>query len=442
MNYLLVGYPNVGKSSIFNILTGQKKNIIHIDKGTTRDWHKGKIYCTKNASIYDAPGIILRSFKDEEKKKKKIIESIINKIDCFLYVIDFHSYSITYDQVLLKWLRTFNKEIVLLINKKDNNNKISNLDFYKLGIQDLFFLSCTHKLGFDKLKKYLKNKITNFSKTVRNIDNTNFDYSIAIFGKPNSGKSTFLNTLLNYERSLTSVKAGTTSDYVIENYKYKSKNIRIFDTAGIGRKSKIKSKSIDYLAVQKTMEKIKEVQSIILLIDSPRGLDRQNKRLINLLINKGQSLILVFNKIDLIKNKIIFKKMIISELNFNMHKLKNIKVFFISAFLKSQILAILNYVYKNVLTRKNNINTSILNKWLKQSTKIKPHPLIDGKIVNFKYIVKVKDNPITVKIFCNQSGKIRKNYIQYLRNDFNSYFNILNQNINILFSKSQNPFNR
>ena len=438
MNFLLFGRPNVGKSSIYNILTGQKKNIIHIEKGTTRDWHKDEIYFKKNFFLYDTPGITLRSLKEDEKSKKRILESIISKIDCFIFVIDFYSDLITYDQVIVDWLRSFNKEIILIINKKDNNKKISSVDFYKLGIQKIFFISCTHNLGFEKLRKYIKNIKYNKKKNI----NDKFDYSIAIFGKPNTGKSTFLNTLLNYERSLTSTKAGTTSDYVVENFKYKTKNIIIFDTEGIKRKSKIYQKSIDYHSMKKSLRTIKEVQLIFLLIDSSKGLDRQDKRLINILSEKAQSLILIFNKLDLIKNKIIFKKNVISEIKFNMHQLKNIKVYFISAFIKKQIIKILDYAYKNIFLKNNNINTYKLNKWLKQCTKIKTHPLIDRKKINFKYVVKIKNYPITIKIFCNQSKKINKSYIRFLKNDFNSYFSILNQNINIIFSQSQNPYIR
>ena len=441
MSYLIVGRPNVGKSSIFNILTGNKTNIIHKEKGTTRDWHRGKIHLTDNCFIYDTPGIILNSFKDDEKKIKRIIESLIFKIDYFLFVIDLKSTYIIRDQILLKWLRGFNKEIILIINKQDNKKTIST-DFYKFGIKNIFFLSCTHKLGFDKLKKYLEKNISHQSKIVENTDINEFSYSIAIYGKPNSGKSTFLNTLLGYERSLTSLQAGTTSDYVIENYEYKSKNIKIFDTAGIGRKSKINNKSVNYLAIQKSLGRIKIVNSTIFLIDSFKGLDRQDKRIINLLANKAKSLIIVFNKIDLIKNKLQFKKNTFYELDNNIYQLKNVNVFFISAYSKRQVLIILDSVFKNNLIKKYNLNTSMINKWLKHCTRMHTHPMIDKKKVNFKYAVKVKDYPITIKIFCNQTKKIKKSYIRYLKNDFNSYFKILNQETKIKFSKSQNPYSR
>ncbi len=440
MNYLIVGRPNVGKSSIFNILIRKKSNIIHIDKGTTRNWHRGKVHLTSNTFVYDTPGMILNSFKKEENKIKSIIESLIPEIDCFLFVIDFQTNLNVHDQIILKWLRIYNKKIILLINKKDNNKEITITDFYKLGIQDFYFLSCAHKLGFDKFRKYFNDNITNHNRNVKNTYEEDFDYSIAIFGKTNVGKSTFLNQLLGYERSLTSVQAGTTSDYVIDHFKYKSKKIRIYDTAGIARKAKVSIRSIDYLAIRKTLKEIKKVHSIVLLIDSFKGLDRQDKRIIKLLTDKSKSLILVFNKIDLIKNKLEFEKSAISELIANIHQLKNIKFFFISALLRKQVLKILDYVYKNNLVKKYNLNTSKINLWLKRCTGMKQHPMIDKKKVKFKYALKVKDYPMTVMIFSNQAEKINKNYIRYLKNNFNSYFKILNQNTKILFSKSQNPY--
>ena len=439
MSYLIIGRPNVGKSSIFNILTGSKKNIIHKDEGTTRDWHKGTILLENNCFIYDTPGIVLNSFKKEDKKIKKIIESLIAKINYLLFVIDFKSTYNPIDQIILKWIRSFNKEIILIINKQDNKKTISS-DFYKFGIKNIFFISCAHKLGFITLNKFLKEKINYQSKVINNYNK--FNYSIAIYGKPNSGKSTFLNTLLGYERSLTSNQAGTTSDYVIEDFNYKSNNIRIFDTAGVGRQSKIKTKSINYLAIKESLKKIKTVNSTILLIDSFNGLDRQDKRIIKMLLNKAKTLIIVFNKIDLIKNKLHFKKNIKYELENNLYQIKNVNIFFISAYSKRQILKIFDSIIKNNIIKKYDLSTNIINKWMIRCTNMHTHPMIDKKKVNFKYAVKIKDHPITVRIFCNQAKKIQKSYIRYLKNDFNSYFKILNQDIKIKFSTSQNPYKK
>tara|TARA_Y100000590_G_scaffold450872_1_gene591253 strand:- start:1071 stop:2390 length:1320 start_codon:yes stop_codon:yes gene_type:complete len=438
MNYLLVGRPNVGKTSIFNILTKNSKNIIHKTAGTTRDWHKLPITYLKNCYIFDTPGLIFKTSKNEDIEIKKILKTILPEINCFLFVIDVNFLNLAEDQLILEWLRKFNKKIILFINKADNKNKTLNTEFYEYGIKKYFFLSCTHKIGFDVLKKFLLE--IDLSISNKTTYNNNFDYSIAIFGKPNSGKSTFLNSILGFQRSFTSEVSGTTSDYVTEILNYKSKKIQLIDTAGIGRKSKIYQNSVNSISINKTLKKINQVNSSILLIDSNKGIDRQDKRIINILTQKSKSLLIVFNKIDLIKDKKLFKKNIVLNLQKNIYQSKNIKIFFISAFLKKNNINIIDYIIKNILLNKLNLNTNSINRWLNNCTKLKTHPIINRKRVNFKYALKIKDNPITIKIFCNQPKKINKNYVLYLRNDFNKCFKILNQTIKFVFSKSSNPY--
>ena len=132
--------------------------------------------------------------------------------------------------------------------------------------------------------------------------------------------------------------------------------------------------------------------------------------------------------------------MILHKLETNIYQLKNIKVFFISSFSKKQIVKIVDYIFKNNQIKKNQISTKLINQWLKFATNKHAHPLIKKKKVNFKYAVKIKDSPLIIKIFANQSSKIYKNYIIYLKNDFNKYFKIINQNTKIIFSKSENPY--
>ena len=221
---------------------------------------------------------------------------------------------------------------------------------------------------------------------------------------------------------------------------YKSNRIKLFDTAGINRKSKINDKSIDFYSIKKTFEKIKEVDTAVILIDALKGLSGQDKRIVNLISNHAKSLIIIFNKQDLVENISSFKKDMIKEIKSSLYQIKNIKVFFCTAFSKNQIHKILDYVYKNVFTKKIDISTNKINKWLKDVTKKKQHPMIKNKHVNFKYAVKIKNLPVTIKIFCSYSNKIKKDYERFLTNNFNNTFNIHDQNTKIVFSKSDNPY--
>jgi len=176
------------------------------------------------------------------------------------------------------------------------------------------------------------------------------------------------------------------------------------------------------------------------LIDSKEGLDKQDKRIINMITDKAKSVILVFNKIDLIQNKKLFQSEIIKQIDYTLSQLKNIKIFFISAFNKRDISKILSYLHNYISEVNYIISTSKLNTWLKSVTKEIQHPLIENKKINFKYAVQIKQKPVTIKVFCSFSSKLKNNYKRYLINNFNQNFKILNQKTKFIFSSSKNPY--
>ena len=430
MNYLLIGKPNVGKSSIFNILTSSNINIVHNEGGTTRDWHEELINGT-SSYIYDTPGVIIN-----DNRYFNLVDSSINKFfkgnNAFLYVIDFQEGYNEIDKFSINYLRKFNKDIILIVNKFDNINKNHNVDFLKYGISKMVYISCAHNYGIDELKSLLKLNHNNTKNT--------FDYSIAIFGKPNVGKSTLLNTFLGYERALTSSKANTTSDFVIDFLKYKKKIIKIIDTAGIGKKSNIKNKSINYFAIKKSLSNMHNIDISLIIIDSFEGIDRQDKRIIKLVANKSKYLVLIYNKFDLIDEKQEYKNNVIQRVSKSLSEIKNIKIFFISAYQIKSVYKTLDYIHNLFLNDRLNLSTSKINQWLKKVVNEYSHPLIENKSVNFKYALQVNTNPLTIKIFCNYSKKIKAHYKKYLINNFNLYFNIINKKSNIIFTSAKNPY--
>ena len=436
MNFLLIGRSNVGKSSIYNILTGFNSNIIHKDSGTTRDWHQERFKKIPEFIIFDSPGLLLNNKKKKSFQTTLIFKNLLKKIDSFFYVIDYSSIFYVLDKKFIDELRKFDKEIILLINKFDNFKQIPNNDFYKYGIKNYFFLSCSHNYGFDLINNYLKNRET--SKIKNNL--IIHDFSIAIFGKPNTGKSTLLNSFLGFNRFTTGSIPGTTSDFVKEYFTYKDCVIKVIDTAGISKKSIILSKSINYYSIQKSLQKIAEVGAAMIIIDSSEGLDRQDKRIINIVSNKARNIIIIFNKIDLIEKKENFIKETLQEIDNTLHEIKNIKVFFCSAFSKRHVNKILSYLFENIIIKKYFISTGNINKWLKKVVLRKSHPLIENKKVNFKYAVKINENPVTIKIYSNFASKIKNEYRRYLINNFNKKFRIINQKTRLVFTSAKNPY--
>jgi GTP-binding protein len=433
MNYLLIGQPNVGKTSIYNILTGSNINIVHSEAGTTRDWHK-ELIIDSSSYVFDTPGILIKNKKLSKENNFLLKNNINDSINLFIYVVDYKIGFNDVDHASILELRKHNKKIILVVNKSDNLNYLPHSEYFKYGIADILYVSCAHRLGIDKLKSIIESENSIKLQTVKN------DFSIAIFGKPNAGKSTYLNSLLGFSRSLTSPIAGTTSDNVVDNFFYKEKNFKVIDTAGIGKKSNVKNKSVNYFSIKKSIESIFRVDSAIIIIDSSEGLDRQDKRIINLVTNKSKSIVLIFNKFDLIENKNLFKLNMIKEIDQTLSQVKNIKVFFISALLKKDIFRILDYQYDSIFENEYLISTGKINRWLKDTTNNNQHPLIENKKVNFKYALQVKSKPVTIKIFCNYSDRLRDSYKRFLINNFNNKFKILNQKTKFIFSSSINPY--
>ena len=323
--------------------------------------------------------------------------------------------------------------MILIVNKDDNLENRNIFD--ELGISEKFYVSCSHNLGFADLKIFL----SKFQSPV--IENKEIDFSISILGKTNAGKSTLLNNILGYNRSTTSSKASTTSDIVQDKFIYKNKTFKILDTAGILRKAKIDKKAVNYFSIKKSIESIKNVDLGLLIIDSQDGFDRQTKRIFSLLIKKSSLMFLIFNKIDLIKQKKKYYSEIKFLLESSISNSKNISLLFISAINKKDINKLKNLIYTKANEILFTIPTNRINSWLKKVTASYAHPLIKGKNVKFKYAVQTKVRPMTIKIFSNFSSQIKDNYKTYLINNFNKTFKIKDKQIKLFFSKSKNPYN-
>tara|TARA_B100001027_G_scaffold41173_1_gene26299 strand:+ start:275 stop:1567 length:1293 start_codon:yes stop_codon:yes gene_type:complete len=430
MNFLIIGQPNVGKTSIYNLLTNSDYNIVHKSVGTTRDWHVENLRENINIKIYDTPGI--------EFNKDKIInrnyEKLISEIDILIYVIDYKNKNYSNDKELINNFRKFNKEIILIINKDDNLNEDKNLNI--LGIKKFFYVSCSHKLGIIEFIDYLN------SYNVKSINKIKYNYSIGIYGKTNVGKSTLLNKLVGFNRSIVSNKPKTTTDIVYSSFEFKGINYSIKDTAGLIKKNKINKDSLDYYATKKTLSIIKNTDINIFLIDVEQGFDSQSKKIFSLIYQKSNILFFLINKIDLIKKN---KKQILKDLENNIstefYQSKNLFILPISSKFKKDIQIIKNKIHKIVFDINKKISTSKLNYWLNKTIEEYPHPRIKGRDVKFKYATQVSANPLTIKIFSNFNKEIKTHYQRYLHNNFTDYFNIRSKMVKIIFSKSQNPYN-
>ncbi len=430
MNFLILGMPNVGKSSLYNLICEDNHNIIHNTDGTTRDWHVSSLKKNKNLKIYDSPGLM--DYRSNLVNNK--FKNFINKIDIFLYVIDYKKDNYSKDKELINYFRKYEKKIILIVNKDDNYSQNKNLNFF--GSPNIFYISCSHNLGIDLFVEFL-----NQFEEYNNLDEEE-NFSIGLFGKTNVGKSTLFNKLVGFDRSLVSKNPKTTTDIVNSFFKFNGIKYLIKDTAGLIKKNKIDTDSLDYYATKKTISIIKDIDINLFLIDVTQGFDNQSKKILNIIYNKSNILIILINKIDLIKGN---KKKVLLELKKDIQlefsTSKNIHIIETSAKYDKNIQSLKKKI--NNITKDININisTSQINMWLNKTTSIQPHSRIKGKEVKFKYATQISSNPFVIKIFSNFSKEILISYRRFLLNNFYESFKIKSKNIRIVFSKSKNPYN-
>lgn len=299
----ICGRPNVGKSTLFNRIVGKRKSIVSEIPGTTRDLLQSNCnWKDKSFILVDSGGIELDSVNQLTKKVQLKSYDSIKESNQILFLVDAHEGVTNIDQEILREIRKFDKNIMLVINKVDNENLSNSNDFYSLGLGEGIKISAYHDLGIYELMESIEYLLSE-----KKFDDDSIKFSIV--GRPNVGKSTIFNSLLGDSKSIVDSTPGTTRDSVDSKLSYKDDLFTIVDTAGIRRRGKV-GKEIEYFSVIRTISSVSESNISLLVIDSTEQITLQDQHIAGLIIESGNGCVVAMNKIDLINKKIDEKKLI------------------------------------------------------------------------------------------------------------------------------------
>ncbi len=445
---VLAGRPNVGKSTIFNIFAGKRISIEFSKPGTTRDPVEKIVEIgNKKVLLVDTGGFEFGS-KDPlytligEKAKQYIQNS-----DLVLFVIEKENI-IDEDLAFLRFIKKNAKNYILIINKCEGKFKdLLPKEVYRLGVKKMIPISAIHRDNIDAIEDEIlaifndNPKLNSDSTVEKELTNT---MKLAIVGRPNTGKSTLLNCILNENKAIVSDIPGTTRDAIEASIKYDDHNIILVDTAGIRKKRKIDD-DLEYYCIKRSFDAIDNADIVIHVIESTDLITSQDKKISDYIINKGKGYILAINKIDLIlstssynKNLNLIEQEIENEINYKFPHILYIKKIFISAMDNINIDILLRYsinLYSRVIKE---LKTSQLNKVIEKIVDIKPI-LVGSSFLNLLYMVQVKNVPRIFKIFTNKNpDEIPAYYTQYIINELRNQLELESIPIRIKFEKRKN----
>ena len=428
----LVGRTNVGKSLLFNKLVQYKNSIVLNKHGVTRDVNEGKVlFEDKYLNIFDTAGI---SSSDEHFSKlayDKTIEAF-NKSSVILLVTSIDDGITSGDLEICSILRKFNKRIILVINKCDKQKSLlKKFEFSELGLDELYEVSAKTNQGLEKLVERLF-KICSWS-----IHKEMKLTRLAFIGKPNVGKSTLINSILNESRSITSDKPGTTIDSLEIPFTFKGQNFLIYDTAGIMKKASTKE-IVNKYSINMSLKCISESNICILVISAEELVSKQDKTIFNILKDNNKPFILVINKIDLVNKNDL--KILKSKIDYFSNILFGTKIIYISALHNRNIRKLLFTIRSLVTNLYREYRPSRLTKILNDACNKHPIKNSSNRLIKLKFAKQNKSSDLSISIHGNQTDKIPDSYRKYLVNYFSDQLGLSGVPIKLVFKKEKNPY--
>jgi GTP-binding protein len=426
----IVGRPNVGKSTLFNRIVEQRKAIVDEIAGVTRDRNYGKgEWNGVEFSVIDTGGYVVNSDDVFEAEINKQVHLAIDEADVILFVVDVEAGITDLDDAVAGILRKGKKPVVVVVNKVDNNNRIADAqEFYGLGLGEIFCISSMTGSGTGDLLDVV---VENFPKTEEVNEESELPH-LSVVGRPNVGKSSFINALLGTERNIVTEVAGTTRDSIHTRYNKFGHDFMIIDTAGLRKKGKV-HEDLEFYSVLRSVRTIEDSDVCLLMIDATRGVEAQDVNIFNLIIRNKKGVVILVNKWDLIEKDTHSTKRITEEIHEKIAPFNDVPILFISALTKQRVHKALETAVEVYERRQQKIKTSELNEVLLEAIEKYGPPSVKGKFIKIKYVTQLPTPTPSFAFFANLPQYIKEPYRRYIENQMREKFNFTGVPIQIYF---------
>ena len=427
----IVGRPNVGKSTLFNRLIGEKKAIIDNFSGVTRDRIYGNSeWNGKKFTVIDTGGFVKNSDDIFEKAIREQVHIAIDEADIIIFMVDVTTGITDLDEQMANILRRQSKKVFVAVNKVDNNSRMLMAnEFWSLGFDNTFFLSSMNGSGSGELLDAVSEVLVAPDPNAVKLEIPR----IAIVGQPNVGKSSMTNALMGEERNIVTDIAGTTRDSINSHYKKFGKEFYLVDTAGIRKKAKV-HENLEFYSVLRAIRAMEESDVVMLMIDAANGIESQDLSIFSLAAKRNKGIVVLVNKWDLIKDKETnTARDFEAKLKQKLAPFNDVPVLFVSVLEKQRISKAVDLALEVYENRNRKITTSVLNEVMQEEIQRIPPPSHRGRFIKIKYVTQLPLAYPAFAFFCNYPDHVKDNYKNFLRNKLRKNFNFKGVPITIFF---------
>src|SRR6266403_656464 len=448
--FAIIGRPNVGESTLFNRLVGQKLALVDDEPGVTRDRREGEARLGDlEFTVIDTAGLDEGVKGSLTARMQEQTETAIGLADALMFLVDARAGLTPNDRAFADFARRANKPVILIANKSEGKQGDAGaMEAYALGLGEPIQISAEHGEGlsdlYDALRALMpepdeREEFDDDDVIAQDEDALPRPIRVAIVGRPNAGKSTLINHLLGEERLLTSAEAGTTRDSISVEINWQGRDFRVFDTAGLRRRSRIEQK-LEKLSVADALRAVRFAEVVVLMMDAQNKFEEQDLRIADLIEREGRALVIAVNKWDLMGRQQGLISALRTDVDHLLPQVKGAPVVAVSGLMGEGVDRLMSAIEQAYAVWNRRVPTASLNRWFEQAVDANPPPAVSGRRLKLNYITQAKARPPSFVLFCSRADAVPQSYLRYLFNSLREYFELPGTPVRISLREKANPF--